>query len=103
MTKKELINLVEVLYGDGECYNVYDLVDNISECELVIEGIDIEKHRWHETSLTIYECEDGLIGIRLPSQMYQESGYWEDLYSRPEYYDVKEIVTIGYKVLNKIK
>lgn len=99
-TKKELIAQAKELYKNGECYNTFELEEHIGSDLLVkdnIDIIDIDKHRWYETSVSIFKCSDGLLGIRLPSQLYSESSEWSDLYSGIEFYDVEEVKEVVYK------
>lgn len=96
MTKVELITKASDLYNNGECYNTFSLEDEIGKSP-VKENLYIEKHRWYETSISIFECSDGLLGIRLPSELYSESSEWCDLYSGIEFYDIEEVKEIVYK------
>ena len=97
MKKEDLIKEVKNWYENGECYNTFELEELVEGAELVKEDVDIEKHRWYETSVSIFKCSDGLLGIRLPSQLYSESSEWSDLYSGIEFYDVEEVKAVVYK------
>ena len=102
MTKKDLIEKAKELYKNGECYNTFELEEYLGNDLLVKDNIDIDKHRWYETSISIFKCSDGLLGIRLPSQLYSESSEWSDLYSGIEFYEVEEVMEVVYKT-KKIK
>ena len=102
MKKEDLIEKVKSWYKNGECYNAFSLEELVEGADLVKEGVDIEKHRWYETSISIFRCSDGLLGIRLPSQLYSESSEWSSLYSDVEFYNVEEVMEIAYKT-KKIK
>ena len=97
MKKEDLIKEVKSWYENGECYNTFELEELVEGAELVKEDVDIEKHRWYETSISIFKCSDGLLGIRLPSKLYSESSEWSDLYSGIEFYDVEEVKAVVYK------
>ena len=97
MKKKDLIEKVKNWYENGECYNIFELEELVEGAELVKESVDIKKHRWYETSISIFKCSDGLLGIRLPSQLYSESSEWSSLYSGIEFYDIEEVMEIAYK------
>ena len=101
-TKKELIAQAKEFYKNGECYNTFELEEHLGSDLLVKENINIDKHRWYETSISIFKCSDGLLGIRLPSQLYPESSEWSDLYSGIEFYEVEEVMEVAYKT-KKIK
>ena len=98
MTKKELIAQAKELYKNGECYNTFELEEYLGSDLLVNDNINIDKHRWYETSISVFKCSDGLLGIRLPSQLYSESSEWSDLYSGIEFYNVEEAQEVVYKV-----
>ena len=97
MKKEDLIKEVKNWYENGECYNTISLEELVKEAILVKECVDVEKHRWYETSISIFRCSDGLLGIRLPSQLYSESSEWSDLYSGIEFYDIEEVMEVAYK------
>ena len=97
MTKKELIAQAKELYKNGECYNTFLLEEHLGSDLLVKENIDIEKYRWYETSISIFKCSDGLLGIRLPSQLYSSLSEWSSLYSGVKFYDVEEVMKVAYK------
>ena len=101
-TKKELIAQAKELYKNGECYNTFELEEYLGSDLLVNNNVNIDKHRWYETSVSIFKCSDGLLGIRLPSQLYSESSEWSDLYSGIEFYEVEEVMEVVYKT-KKIK
>ena len=96
MTKEELIKKVSNLYNNGECYNTFSLEEQLWK-KPVKDNLCVEKHRWYETSISIFECSDGLLGIRLPSELYSETSEWCDLYAGIEFYDIEEVKEIVYK------
>ena len=98
MTKEELIKQAKELYKNGECYSTFSLEEHLGRDLLVKNNIDIDKHRWYETSVSVFKCSDGLLGIRLPSQLYSESSEWSELYSGIEFYEVEEVMEVVYKL-----
>jgi len=102
MKKEDLIRKAKDWYENGGCYNTFSLEEHLGSDLLVKDNIDIDKHRWYETSVSIFKCSDGLLGIRLPSQLYSESSEWSELYSGIEFYEVEEVMEIAYKT-KKIK
>jgi len=78
----------DIPFVDGCNSLVYDLIKGM----LVSEGIDVDKRRHYETSLSVFECEDGFVGIREISQIYSESASVEDCYHPLTFVDlVKEM------------
>lgn len=98
MKKEDLIKKAKEWYENGECYNIFSLEELIEDAQLIKENIDICQHRWYETSVSIFKCTDGLLGIRLPSKLYSESSEWYSLYSGIEFYDVDEVMEVSYKI-----
>ena len=98
MTKEELIAQAKELYKNGECYNTFSLEEHLGSDLLVKNNIDIYKHRWYETSVSVFKCSDGLLGVRLPSQLYSEYSEWFELYSGIEFYEVEEVMEVVYKL-----
>lgn len=48
------------------------------DLEAVARGLYVDKHRWFETSTSIYKCEDGFVGVNGVTQTYSESMFYED-------------------------
>lgn len=61
-----------------DCWSIYDFDAAFAELEVVEEGIGIDKHRWYETSCSIYKCEDGFVKVRGASTRFNECMDWED-------------------------
>lgn len=59
-------------------------------------GIDVERHRWYETDITVYEVEDGLLGVRAVSLLYSEQSSIEDIFWHLQFFEMEEIRTITY-------
>jgi len=97
---KELNNL-KILQKSGEW--VEDLPEELYEKyfkrNCIDEEIDIEKHRWYETSISVYDTSKGLIGVRHASQLYSESSMWEDLGYTIKFFEMEsfEIITFRKK------
>ena len=106
--KEDLIKEVKKLYEYGECYNTFSLRKLVEGAELVKEDVNIEKHRlyerhrWYDTSISIFRCSDGLLGIRLPSKLYYEPSGWSSICSGVKFYDVEEVME-GVYITKSIK
>lgn len=46
--------------------------------EIVASELYVDKHRWYETSTTVYECEDGFVGVSGISQTYSDYMDYDD-------------------------
>ncbi len=61
-------------------------------------NIDLDKRRWHETSISVIEIFEGILGIRHISQLYSEISSCEDIYFHLEFFEMEEAKTITYKI-----
>jgi hypothetical protein len=63
--------------------------------EAVAHDLYVDKHRWFETSTTVYKCEDGYVGVSGISQLYSESMDYEDCYCEcvAEEFEPKQVIT----------
>lgn len=48
------------------------------DLEAVARDLYVDKHRWFETSTSVYKCEDGFVGVSGVAKTYSESMYYED-------------------------
>lgn len=95
MKKEEIIKLVQ----EYNPRSLWDLGDIQGLEELVVaREICVDKHRWYETSINVYKCDDGLLGVGLPSNVYSESNSYEDLEVEPSFCEMVEEQTITYKI-----
>lgn len=100
---KALIKKLNDLKIIQESYDfVEDLPSDIQEkyfpagslaCEL-----DIDKHRWYETSISVWETELGLIGVRAITNLYSENSSYSDIYYTLKFFEMEPIETITYKI-----
>ena len=66
-------DLIELINSSGELYCLDDVSDIIPEdVKCVAEELDIDKHRWFNTAVNIYACEDGYVGVRGVNTIYDE-------------------------------
>lgn len=68
--------------------------------KVVKTEIDVDKHRWYETSITVVEVFGSLLGIRLVSKSYSETQELEDIYHFLEFHEMEEFTTVSYKQKN---
>jgi len=63
----------------------------------VKSGLDVDTHRWYETSTNVIEIFGGLLGITFITNMFSESQDYEDCYVTIEFNQMKEVQTISYE------
>jgi hypothetical protein len=76
---------------DVDEYFEYDR--KINACE---EGLDVDKHRWYETTINVYPIGDRFLGVCGLSQMYSEMSSAEDCMCTSEAFEMKEVNTVSY-------
>ena len=64
----------------------------------VKEGLDVDTHRWYETSITVIEFGGALLGIEYITNMFSESQDYEDCYHTIQFYEMEEYQTVSYKI-----
>jgi len=104
MKNKELVkklNDLQIHQTTGDWAE--SLPDNIWEDNFegqyseVEEGLDVDTHRWYETSVTVVKINDGFIGINYITNTFSESTYIEDCYHHLVFSEMKEITVTSYK------
>jgi hypothetical protein len=60
--------------------------------------LDIDKHRWYETGISVWETEKGLLGIRSVTNIYSENSSVEDMYWELMFFEMEEFTTVSYKI-----
>lgn len=90
---------VRDIVNKGEYDSMWD-VDEYLEYELKIkaceEGLDVDKHRWYETSINVYPIGDRFLGVRGLSQCYSEMSSPSDCCCKSEAFEMEEISTVSY-------
>jgi hypothetical protein len=69
----------------------------LSECHFIQSGIDIQEHRWYETSIYVYYTSEGeYFGIRYVTKLYSESSNISDIHHIIKAFPMKRIHTVTY-------
>ena len=104
MEFESLDSLIEYLNDLNVIQNDYDFEDipedlwNMYFKNCLAHGLDIEKHRWYETSVSVFETELGIFGIRHVHKTYSEEMSVSDIYWQYEFFKMNktEVVTLVY-------
>ena len=110
MNRTQLIQAINdaKIFQNADWEEMYfpDEIEYILErCEILADGLDVEKHRWYETSVTVYELladnlfgqdEYELFGIRYATNIFSEQMGYHDIYHVIEAFPMKEMKTITY-------
>lgn len=68
--------------------------------KMLKSDLEVDKHRWYETSISVIEIYDNLLGIKHISNLYSESSSCEDCDVVIEFFTMKEVVDVTYKRLS---
>ena len=55
-----------------------------------------DSHRWYETSISVFEIDEGYLGVRALTQLYSEYSEVKDCYHVLKFYDMAEKSIITY-------
>jgi hypothetical protein len=100
---KELIEKLNALQIDQESYEwTEDLPDDIyneyfTDIEEVASELDIDKHRWYETSVSVYKIGDEFLGVESVTDVFSESMGYSDCGHTLNFFEMEEFVTISYR------
>jgi tRNA uridine 5-carbamoylmethylation protein Kti12 len=61
------------------------------------QELDIDKHRWYETGVSVWKLNEGFLGVRSVTNIYSESSSVEDMFWNLIFFEMEEIQTITYK------
>lgn len=101
MKLTELINkireakVLQTDYPDEQEFG--DEIDNeLKKLPIVESGLDVDKHRWYETSITVYKHEEGFLGIRFVTDQFSEQSSMEDHYWTLPAFEMQEVKNVTY-------
>lgn len=60
-------------------------------------GLDVDKRRHYETSISVIEIYDKLLGIKHITGVYSENSSCEDCYVTLEFFEMEEVIIKSYK------
>lgn len=63
----------------------------------IAHGIDVDTHRWYETSTIVIDISGELIGISYITNMFSESQDYEDCYVTMVFFEMEEVKIVSYK------
>lgn len=65
--------------------------------EEVAYDLDVDTHRWYETSTTVIKIGDSFIGVEYITNMFSESQDYEDCCHTITFYEMEEFVTTSFR------
>jgi hypothetical protein len=76
-TNITVAELIESVNSD-HFYCIQDFEENY-QIECVASNLDVDTHRWYETSTSVYKCSDGYVGVNGVSQLFSENMSYSDV------------------------
>lgn len=76
-----------------ELYNRY-----FENAKCVDEGLDVDKHRWYETTISVYKLPEGLIGVESVTDLFSESSSISDIFHTLRFFEMEEVLIPSYKI-----
>lgn len=76
--------------------DVYEKYFSNASC--VASELDIDKHRWYETGITVWEIPQGLFGMRVITNLYSEQSEVGDIFWTIKFFEMEEYTTVSYKI-----
>ena len=65
--------------------------------EEVAWDLDVDTHRWYETSTTVIRIDGIFMGINYITNMFSESQEYEDCFHYLEFMEMEEFSTVSYR------
>ena len=101
---KELVKLLNDLnlsqdsmdWDENIPYDIYQkfFEDNHKE---VASGLDLDKHRWYETSTTVVEINGEFMGVNLVTDIFSDNMGVSDCGGEITFFEMEEIKITSYK------
>ena len=80
-----------------------DVYERFFEGNEVDSLLDVDKHRWYETSISVFRIDDAPIspsylGVCSITDVVGENNCVEDMYHTLEFFEMEPIITTTYKI-----
>lgn len=89
------LNIIQKNYDFEE-----DLPEEMSQyfTKPLVQELDVDKHRWYETGISVWETKEGLLGVRSVTNLYSEQSDYGDISWKLRFFEMEPIETITYKI-----
>lgn len=67
--------------------------------QTVESELDVDKHRWYETSTEVLKMNGGFIGVNSVTDTFSEQSEIGDMFHTIEFFEMEEIPSVTYKKL----
>ena len=103
-TNKELVDYLNSLKITQKNSWDEDIPENIWETyfkgklKTIDAYLDVDKHRWYETSVEVLKNEKGIIGVRSVTDCFSEMSSIEDMFWTLTFFEMEEVLQPTYIV-----
>lgn len=94
------LNNLKIIQENGDWYeNIPDDIwmehfnKNFKE---ICSGLNVDTHRWYETSIAVIKIYDRFLGIQYITNMFSESSTYSDCYVTMKFFEMKEVQVTSY-------
>lgn len=95
------VNEIIECVGKNTFYSLFAAEETIQRefgpLKKAADGLDFDEHRWYSITTTVYECEDGYVGVTGCSQLKSEMMSWEDTNEIVTAAEYEAVPTVTYK------
>lgn len=104
--KTPIKELIKKLNDLSIYQNSYDFLEDIPEeiykeyfeqIDTVESELSVSKHRWYETSITVFEYEGGFFGVESVTDLFSESMDYSDCSHILKFFEMEAIEITSYK------
>lgn len=74
-----------------------EISDKFGKSTIVAENLNFDEHRWYSISTTVYQCEDGYVGVTGCSQLKSEMMSWDDADVTAYAEEYESVQTVTYR------
>lgn len=75
-----------------------ELYEELKDAKIVASDLDVDQHRWYETSVTVYNIYGRFLGIRSVSNLYSESMDYDDVSGSYWFGEMEAVPSVSYVV-----
>lgn len=63
---------IKLINDEKQCYSIHEAESLLNEYTIYRSNVAVTKYNWYEVSSSYYQLEDGILGIRGVSKVYDD-------------------------------
>ena len=96
----EYLNSLKILQRNSHDEDIpEDIWNKYFDGNGVTGGLNVDKHRWYETSIDVYKVNGGFIGVNSVTDCFSEQSSIDDMHHYLEFFEMKQIMKPSYEKL----